>query len=83
MTQLGARCEFQFRATPPRNGSQAGAALDEELEHLLHLMLLNRGILITPFHNMLLVSPATTGAQVQALLTVFDAVIAPLAAGSV
>jgi glutamate-1-semialdehyde 2,1-aminomutase len=81
VTQLGARCEFQFRATPPRNGSEAGAALDEELEHLLHLMLLNRGVLITPFHNMLLVSPATTSAQVQQLLAAFDEVVGPLAVG--
>lgn len=80
VTPLGARCEFQFRATPPRNGSEAGAALDEELEHLIHLMLLNRGVLITPFHNMLLVSPATTLAQVQRLLDAFDEAVGTLAA---
>lgn len=81
VTQLGARCEFQFRPTPPRNGSEAGAALDEELEHLVHLMLLNRGVLITPFHNMLLVCPATTRAQVRQLLSAFDEVVGLLAAG--
>ena len=80
VTQLGARCEFQFRPLPPRNGSEAGAALDEELEHLVHLMLLNRGVLITPFHNMLLVSPATTRAQVQLLLAAFDEAVGTLAA---
>ena len=80
VTQLGARCEFQFRPLPPRNGSEAGAALDEELEHLVHLMLLNRGVLITPFHNMLLVSPATTRAQVQRLLAAFDEAVGTLAA---
>ena len=80
VTQLGARCEFQFRPLPPRNGSEAGAAFDEELEHLVHLMLLNRGVLITPFHNMLLVSPATTRAQVQRLLAAFDEAVGTLAA---
>jgi glutamate-1-semialdehyde 2,1-aminomutase len=81
VTQLGARCEFQFRAEPPRNGSQAGAALDEELEQLIHLMLLNRGVLITPFHNMLLVCPATTRADVERLLAAFDEVLGRIRGG--
>lgn len=80
VTQLGARTEFQFRATPPRNGSEAGAVLDPELEHLIHLALLNRGVLITPFHNMMLVCPATTAADVQRLLVAFDQVLAKIAA---
>ncbi len=75
VTQLGARTEFQFRATPPRNGSEAGTALDAELEHLIHLALLNRGVMITPFHNMLLVCPATTPADVQKLLKAFDQIL--------
>ncbi len=79
VTQLGARTEFQFRATPPRNGSEAGAALDAQLEHLIHLALLNRGVLITPFHNMMLVCPATTAADVQKLLLAFDQVLAKIA----
>jgi len=79
VTQLGARTEFQFRATPPRNGSEAGAALDAQLEHLIHLALLNRGVLITPFHNMMLVCPATTAADVQKLLVAFDQVLAKIA----
>ncbi|MEY4754533.1 MAG: hypothetical protein RJA44_2208, partial [Pseudomonadota bacterium] len=78
VTQLGARCEFQFRATPPRNGFEAGAALDPALEQLIHLALLNRGVLITPFHNMMLVCPATSDADVARLLTAFDAVLAAL-----
>ena len=78
VTQLGARTEFQFRAMPPRNGSQAGAALDSDLEHLLHLALLNRGVLITPFHNMMLVCPATTAADVDRLLAALDGVLADL-----
>jgi glutamate-1-semialdehyde 2,1-aminomutase len=80
VTQVGARCEFQFGPTPPVNGSQAEALMDAGLEQLIHLALLNRGILITPFHNMLLCCPATTPADVTQLLTAFDAVLAQLVA---
>ena len=62
--RLGARAEYAFRATPPRNGREAEAATDHELERFLHLHALNRGILLTPFHNMALMSPATTEADV-------------------
>lgn len=68
VTELGARVEFQFCEQPPRNGSEAGDRLDAELEHLIHLGLLNRGVLITPFHNMMLVCPQTTAADVQKLV---------------
>jgi glutamate-1-semialdehyde 2,1-aminomutase len=78
VTQVGARCEFQFGPVPPLNGSQAEALFDTELEHLIHLALLNRGVLITPFHNMLLCSPATTLADVAKLLGAFDEVLALL-----
>ena len=78
VTQLGARTEFQFRSTPPRNGSEAGAALDAELEHLIHLALLNRGVMITPFHNMMLVCPATSAKDVQKLLAAFEQVMAQI-----
>jgi glutamate-1-semialdehyde 2,1-aminomutase len=78
VTQLGARSEFQFRSSPPHNGSEAGAALDPELEQLLHLALLNREVLITPFHNMLLVCPATTAADVNKLLQAFDEVLSAI-----
>ncbi|MEO9456822.1 transaminase, partial [Chromobacterium phragmitis] len=71
VTQLGARCEFQFAAKPPRNGSEAGAAQDEELERCIHLYLLNRGLLITPFHNMLLLSPHATEGDARRLLEAF------------
>jgi glutamate-1-semialdehyde 2,1-aminomutase len=79
VTQLGARTEFQFRAEPPRTGSAAGAALDAELEQLIHLALLNRGIMITPFHNMMLVSPATSDAHIAQLLGAFDEVLGLIA----
>jgi glutamate-1-semialdehyde 2,1-aminomutase len=81
VTQVGARCEFQFGPVPPSNGSQAEALFAPELESLIHLALLNRGVLITPFHNMLLCSPATTQADVQRLLAAFDEVLEQLVSG--
>jgi glutamate-1-semialdehyde 2,1-aminomutase len=78
VSQVGARAEFQFCARLPRNGSEAAAAMDDALEHLLHLALLNRGVLITPFHNMMLVCPETTPSDVERLVQAFDAVLAEL-----
>jgi glutamate-1-semialdehyde 2,1-aminomutase len=75
VTQVGARVEFQFNPTPPTNGTEADRILDSELEHIIHLGLLNRGVMITPFHNMMLTSPATTAADVQRLLEALDAVL--------
>ncbi|MDP2164296.1 MAG: aspartate aminotransferase family protein [Hydrogenophaga sp.] len=80
VTQVGARTEFQFAPRPPRNGSEAGALLDPELEHLIHLGLLNRGVMITPFHNMMLVCPHTTRADVEHLLAALDEVLACITA---
>ncbi|MEP6875188.1 MAG: aspartate aminotransferase family protein [Burkholderiales bacterium] len=81
VTQVGARTEFQFCPVPPRNGTQAGAAMDAELEHALHLYLLNRGLLITPFHNMMLICPDTTDADVDLLVAAMDAALTQLCAG--
>lgn len=81
VTQLGARSEFQFRATPPRTGAEAAGAFDDELEHVIHVALLNRGVLITPFHNMMLVSPAHGAADVERLLGAFDEVLETLTGG--
>ena len=78
VTQVGARTEFQFCPMPPRNGSEAGHILDPELEHLIHLGLLNRGVMITPFHNMMLVSPASTLEQVAQLLGALDEVLSAI-----
>ena len=58
--QLGCRAEYGFSAPPPRDGTTAHAAADHELERYLHLHALNRGVMITPFHNMALMSPATS-----------------------
>ena len=78
VSQVGARTEFQFCSTPPQNGTQAGAAMNPELEHAIHLYLLNRDVLITPFHNMMLVCPDTSQADVQRLLAAFDAALTAL-----
>ncbi|WP_343728385.1 aspartate aminotransferase family protein [Duganella sp.] len=72
VTQIGARTEFQFTPTAPRNGSEAQAVMDSELEQAIHLYLLNRGLLITPFHNMLLVCPDTAQSDLHNLLATFD-----------
>ncbi len=71
VTQLGARTEFQFSPRPPRHGAEAKGILDAELEHTIHLFLLNRGLLITPFHNMILVCPDTTADDVDSLIQGF------------
>jgi glutamate-1-semialdehyde aminotransferase len=65
VTQLGARAEYSFRATAPHDGREAADADDFELQQYLHLHALNRGILMTPFHNMALMSPATSAADVE------------------
>jgi len=72
VTHIGARGEFICSATRPRNGTEARAAMHGPLEHALHLFLLNRGVLIAPFHNMTLVSPQTTTTQVERLADVLD-----------
>jgi glutamate-1-semialdehyde 2,1-aminomutase len=72
VTRLGCRVEYLFRAARPRNGSEAAAGGDPELDRLIHLYALNRGILLTPFHNMALMSPATTEADVERHTAVFD-----------
>jgi len=79
VTEVGARCEFQFRAVPPRNGGEAAAAMDEALEQAIHLALLNRGVMITPFHNMMLICPDTSDADIDRLLAAFDEVLGLLA----
>jgi glutamate-1-semialdehyde 2,1-aminomutase len=77
--RVGARVEFICAPGPLRNGTEAEAAHAPALERAIHLALLNRGCLIAPFHNMMLVCPATTAAQVQQLCDAFAAVTAALA----
>lgn len=65
VTRVGCRVEYLFRETPARNGSEAMAGQDPILDPLIHLFMLNRGILLTPFHNMALMSPVTTEEHVK------------------
>ena len=72
VAHIGARGEFICAPRPARNGTEARAAMQGPLEQALHLFLINRGVLIAPFHNMTLVSPSTTEAQVERLASVLD-----------
>jgi len=78
--QLGARAEYHFTPKPPRSGGESAAAADFELERLLHLYALNRGVLLTPFHNMALMCPATTAADVDLHTAIFAEAAAELVA---
>lgn len=71
VTRLGARAEYHFMAERPRNGTEQADHADPELERFLHLWAMNRGVLMTPFHNMALMSPATTAADVDRHTEVF------------
>jgi len=78
VTRLGARMELQFMPHTPRNAQDVRDHARGELEALTHLFMLNRGVLLTPFHSMMLVSPATTLEDVARLLDVFDELLAAL-----
>ena len=79
--RLGCRAEYWF-CPPPRDGAAAAAAVDEELEGFLHLWCLNRGVLLTPFHNMALFSPHHTEADVDRHTEVFGEAVAALTSGT-
>ncbi|PKT68208.1 aspartate aminotransferase family protein [Streptomyces populi] len=79
VSRLGARTEYRFADPAPRTGTESAAAADTELEDFLHLYLANRGILLTPFHNMALMCPATTERDVDRHTEVFAAALAELA----
>ena len=64
VSRLGARAEYRFASPAPRDGSTSAAAGDDELDEYLHLFMANRGVLVTPFHNMALMCPATTADDV-------------------
>ena len=78
VTRLGARAEYHFVARPPRTGGEQAAHLDPDLERFLHLWAMNRGVLMTPFHNMALMSPATTAGDVDRHTQVFDEAVGAL-----
>jgi glutamate-1-semialdehyde 2,1-aminomutase len=71
VTRLGCRAEYLFAASPAKNGQQAHDAMDFELERFMHLYAMNRGILLTPFHNMALMSPQTEAADIELHTKIF------------
>jgi glutamate-1-semialdehyde 2,1-aminomutase len=78
VTRLGCRAEYLFSAEAPRNGTQAHDAMDFELERFMHLYAMNRGILLTPFHNMALMSPQTEAEDVDRHTKVFREAVGEL-----
>ena len=78
ITQLGARAEYRFVTPAPRTGGESAAAGDDELDEFLHLFIINRGILMTPFHNMALMCPQTSNADVELHAEVFAAAVEEL-----
>ncbi len=80
VSRLGARAEYRFASPAPRTGSASAAAADDELDEYLHLYLANRGVLITPFHNMALMCPTTTEADVDLHTRHFGDAVAELVA---
>ncbi|MBU2107166.1 MAG: aspartate aminotransferase family protein [Alphaproteobacteria bacterium] len=80
VARVGARVEFICAPGPLRNGTEADAAHAPALEAAIHVALVNRGVLIAPFHNMMLVSPATGARQIDRLVTAFGDIAAKLAA---
>jgi glutamate-1-semialdehyde 2,1-aminomutase len=79
VTRLGCRAEYLFSAAPLKNGQQAHEAMDFELERFMHLYAMNRGLLLTPFHNMALMSPQTEAEDVDAHTKVFRECVRELA----
>jgi glutamate-1-semialdehyde 2,1-aminomutase len=80
VTRLGCRVEYRFSSDRPRTGGEAGASEDSELDAFMHLYMMNRCILMTPFHNMALMSPATSAADVERHTEVFAEAVAELTA---
>lgn len=78
VVRVGARVEFICVPGPLKNGTEAGMAHMPEVEATLHVALLNRGCLIAPFHNMMLVSPATKKRQIDRLIAAFDDILTEL-----
>lgn len=78
IAQLGARAEYRFTSPAPRTGSESAAAFDGDLEEFLHLYMSNRGVLLTPFHNMALMCPDTSAADVDRHSELFAGAVAEL-----
>jgi glutamate-1-semialdehyde 2,1-aminomutase len=82
ITRLGCRAEYGFQPQRPRTGGEAAASMDHDLDRFMHLYALNRGVLMTPFHNMALMSPATAAADVDRHTEVFAEACAELTASA-
>jgi glutamate-1-semialdehyde 2,1-aminomutase len=80
IAQLGARAEYRFTRPAPRTGTESAAAHDDDLEEYLHLFMSNRGVLMTPFHNMALMCPATKAADVDLHTVLFHDAVESLVA---
>ncbi len=78
IAQLGARAEYRFVAPAPRSGTESAAAHDDTLEEYLHLFMSNRGVLMTPFHNMALMCPSTTQVDVDLHTRLFGEAVAAI-----
>jgi glutamate-1-semialdehyde aminotransferase len=81
VSRLGCRAEYLFRTQLPRTGAEAAQGMDFELQQYMHLHALNRGILLTPFHNMALMSPATTESDVDRHTAAFSEAVRSLVRG--
>ena len=81
IVQLGARAEYRYCPDVPRSGAESARAEDRDLDEYLHLYLLNRGVLLTPFHNMALMCPATDAAAVELLIAQFTGALDDLLTG--
>jgi glutamate-1-semialdehyde 2,1-aminomutase len=78
VVRLGARVEYRFTSPAPRTGSESAACADDALDEYLHLFMANRGVLITPFHNMALMCPQTAAADVDRHTELFAAALEEL-----
>jgi glutamate-1-semialdehyde 2,1-aminomutase len=78
VTRVGARVEFMCCPRPPKNGYEASQIIHQPIDEAIHQFLLNRGVVITPFHNMMLICPATTDDHVKKLLEGFDRCVSEL-----
>jgi glutamate-1-semialdehyde 2,1-aminomutase len=78
VAQLGARTEYRFTKPAPKNGGEAARASNDQLDEYMHLYLINRGIMMTPFHNMALMCPTTTNEDVAKHNEIFNQALAEL-----
>jgi glutamate-1-semialdehyde 2,1-aminomutase len=78
VSRVGARVEFICREVLPRSGFEAAQVIHQPIDAAIHRYLLNRGVVITPFHNMMLICPATTPQHIELLIETFDAALSEL-----